>query len=82
MGNDVITNVISAPPPEPLEKLAPGEGGGGYSPTKVTGVLVGKFRKHPEKVPESFLWACSKFISNPKRYQFNHNKLYNWRCKF
>ena len=66
MGNDVITNVISAPPPERLEKLAPGEGGG-YSPTKVTGVLVGKFRKHPKKVPESFLWACSKFISNPKR---------------
>ena len=45
MGNDVITYVISAPHPERLEELAPGRGG--YSPIKVTGVLVGKFREHP-----------------------------------
>ena len=27
------------------------------------------------------LRACSKFISTPKRYQFNNNNLYNWHCK-
>ena len=33
--------------------------GGGYSPIKVTGVLVGKFRGHPLKVPESCFMGVS-----------------------
>ena len=36
----------------PGENEFPG-GGGEYSPIKVTGVLVGKFQEHPQKVRES-----------------------------
>ena len=43
--------------------------GRGYSPIKVTVELVGKFQKHPWKVQNLVLWACRKFIYNPKRYR-------------
>ena len=50
-------------------------GGGGYSPIKVREVLV-------RKLQNLVLWACPKFISTHKMYQFNDNKLYNWHYKF
>ena len=62
--------------------------GGGHSPIKVTGVLVEKFREHPQKVPESCFMDMSQIHFHPPppplpaRYQFNNNKLYNWHCKF
>ena len=64
-----------------------GPGGGGHSPIKVTGVLVEKFREHPQKVPESCFMDMSQIHFHPPpplpaRYQFNNNKLYNWHCKF
>ena len=49
MGDDVITNVISAPPPERLEKLAPGEGGWGVLPYKSDGSARRKISKTPQK---------------------------------
>ena len=54
--------------------------GGGLSPVKVTGVLVGKFRKHTRRVPESCFMGVSQI---PFPHQVvptgNNNKLYSWR---
>ena len=50
---------------------------GGYSPVKVMGALVKKFREHPLKVPESCFMGVSQIHSTSKSYQFNNNKLYN-----
>ena len=46
---------------------------GGHSPIKVTGE---NFENTPKRYQNLVLWACTKFISTPKRYQFNNNKLY------
>ena len=34
------------------------------------------FENTPKRYQNLVLWACTKFISTPKRYQFNNNKLY------
>ena len=53
-------------------------GKGGYSPIKVMGVPIGKFREHLSKVPESCFMGVCKFIpplggtnstTTNKRYQ-------------
>ena len=60
-----------------------GSGPGGYSSHKS---YRGAHRKIRERQTERYqnlvLWACPKFISTLKRYHFNNNKFYNWRCKF
>ena len=56
--------------------------GGGYSPSKMTGLLVGNFENTPKRYQKLVLWACPEFISTPKRYQSNNDKLYNWHCTF
>ena len=45
---------------------------GGNSYIKVTGMLV---ENTPKRYQNLVLWACPKFISTPKRYQINDNKL-------
>ena len=58
--DECILHFLRLPIEDPfLEDIQLGEwsesrGGGGYSPIKVVRVLVGKFREHPIKVPESF----------------------------
>ena len=42
----------------------------------------GAHRKKGKRYQNFVIWACPKFISTSKRYQFNNNKLYNWHCKF
>ena len=39
------------------------------------------FHNTPKRYRNLVLWTCSKFISTPKRYQFNNNKVYIWHCK-
>ena len=52
---------------------------GGFSSIKVTGVCSSQnFENTPRRYQNLVLWVCPKFISTPKRYQFNINKLYNW----
>ena len=55
-----------------------GEGGGGgresYSPIKVSGCTSENFGNTPKRYQNLVLWARPKFISTPKRYQFNNNK--------
>ena len=54
-------------------------GGGGYFPIKVMGVRLSENSENtPKRYENLVLWLCPKFISTPKRYQFNNNKLYNW----
>ena len=45
---------------------------GGNSYITVTGMLV---ENTPKRYQNLVLWACPKFISTPKRYQINNNKL-------
>ena len=40
------------------------------------------FENSTKRYQNLALWACLKFISIPKRYQFNNNNLYNCHCKF
>ena len=35
---------------------------------------------NPKRYQNLVLWACPKFISTPKRYQFNNYNLCNWQC--
>ena len=56
--------------------------GRGYPPIKVTGHSLENFENTPKRYQNLVLWACSKFISTPKRYQFNNNKSHNCHCKF
>ena len=52
---------------------------GRYYFIKVMGVCSSQnFENTPRRYQNLVLWVCPKFISAPKRYQFNINKLYNW----
>ena len=64
-----------------------GEGGGGGPPPltpggtplyRWRGCSSENFENTPKRYQNLVLWACPNFISTPKSYQFNNNKLYNW----
>ena len=60
-----------------------GEKSPGVLPYKSDGGARRKISRTPIKATSNLVFrACPKFISTPKRYQFNNNKLYNWHCKF
>ena len=55
---------------------------GGILPKQMMGCSAQNFENTPKRYQNLVLWACPKFNSIPKRYQFNSNKLYNWYLKF
>ena len=60
-----------------------GEKSPGVLPYKSDGGARRKISRTPIKGTSNLVFrACPKFISTPKRYQFNNNKLYNWHWKF
>ena len=46
---------------------------GEYSPINVTGCSSENFENTPKRYQNLVLWACPKFISTLKWYQFNNN---------
>ena len=56
--------------------LIPGDGGWGVLSYDSDGGARRKISRTPEGYQNLVLWASPKFISTPKRYQINNNKLY------
>ena len=64
--------------------LERGRGGGGEKavlPYESDGGVRRKISRTPLKGTR-ILFYGPKFVSTPKRYQFNNDKIYNWHCKF
>ena len=79
----VMTSLLMSSPPHlqsASKNLHPGRGDTPLQ--KWRGCLSENFENTPKRYQNLVLRACPRFISTPKRYQFNNNKLYNWHCKF